>query len=82
MFSGYVDDGERLAVEYLPHTATARSSSGADGYLICSLTASKEMLRKKQAGFHLLHARMLAGLHVGRGSQSGLRCLGSYCSSN
>ena len=30
--------------------------------MICSLTASKEMLRKKQAGFYLLDARMLVDL--------------------
>ena len=33
--------------------ATARSSSGADGYLICSLTASKEMLAVEAGGLLL-----------------------------
>lgn len=55
--------------------ATARSSSGADGYLICSLTASKEMLAEEAGGFPLASCPNARRPHVGRGSQSGLRCL-------
>ena len=75
VFSGYVARVRGSRWSTCRTRATARSSSGADGYLICSLTASKEMLAEEAGGFPLASCPNARRPHVGRGSQSGLRCL-------